>query len=140
MTVKRYTELKQMLEDYRQEAGGEVAEKLRRVRTESSWQRSASLSDAIEAADADVQEDIELIIIRMKAETLEKINEALKRLESGIYGNCSDCGGEISENRLRALPFAIRCTECESAHETAERQRHYPHSRNMGPLFGPAAR
>lgn len=135
MTEKRYADLRQMLEDYRQEIGGEVAEKLHRVRTESSWQRSVNISDTIEMADADVQEDIELIVIRMKAETLEKIKEALKRLESGTYGYCSDCGEEITENRLRALPFAARCTGCEGTRESAERQRRFSHHRNIGSLF-----
>jgi DnaK suppressor protein len=58
----------------------------------------------------------------MKSETLTKINEALQRLEEGTYGNCFECGDEISEARLRALPFAVRCKDCEEARETAERR------------------
>ena len=58
----------------------------------------------------------------MKSETLNKINEALRRLEEGTYGNCFECGDEIAEARLRALPFAVRCKDCEEARETAEQR------------------
>ena len=53
----------------------------------------------------------------MKSETLNKINDALGRLEQGDYGNCFECGEEIAEKRLRALPFAVRCKDCEEARE-----------------------
>ena len=53
----------------------------------------------------------------MKEETLRRVREALVRLDAGEYGYCSECDGEISEKRLRALPFAVRCAGCEAAHE-----------------------
>jgi RNA polymerase-binding transcription factor DksA len=40
-----------------------------------------------------------------------------------MYGDCSECGEEIVEARLRALPFAVRCKDCEEAHETVEHRR-----------------
>ena len=71
--------------------------------------------DAAETSEADIQDDIEFALIQMKSETLHKIEEALARLEEGTYGNCFECGDEISERRLRALPFAVRCKDCEEA-------------------------
>ena len=53
--------------------------------------------DAGESSEADIQEDIEFALIQMKAETLQKINEALSRLEEGNYGYCFECGDEIAE-------------------------------------------
>ena len=71
----------------------------------------------------------------MKAETLTKINDALHRLEEGAYGYCADCGGEISDKRLRALPFAVRCKDCEEGREMAvEREKVLAQKRN-GPAF-----
>jgi DnaK suppressor protein len=58
----------------------------------------------------------------MKAETLNKINEALARLEEGTYGYCFECGEEIAQARLRALPFAVRCKDCEEAREIAQQR------------------
>ena len=44
------------------------------------------------------------------------------RLEEGNYGYCFECGDEIAEQRLRALPFAVRCKDCEEAREVAEQR------------------
>jgi DnaK suppressor protein len=45
----------------------------------------------------------------------------LIRLDEGSYGACSDCGVEISEKRLKAVPFARRCVACQSKEELLEK-------------------
>lgn len=40
------------------------------------------------------------------------INIALKRLDSGNYGSCSQCGNDIEEKRLNAIPEAEFCMNC----------------------------
>jgi DnaK suppressor protein len=133
----RYTELKQMLEERRREIQAEVQGKMRDVRSEGTWGGKVNeVLDAVESSEADIQEDIEFALIQMKSETLNKINDALGRLEQGQYGNCFECGEEISEKRLRALPFAVRCKECEEAREVAEqRERQMAARRVAGSLF-----
>jgi DnaK suppressor protein len=92
--------------------------------------------DQGETSEVDIQEDIELALIQMKAETLNKINEALARLEAGSYGLCFECGEEISQARLRALPFAVRCKDCEEAREiAAQRERSLAQRRGSSSLF-----
>ena len=120
--TRRYEDLKQILEDRRREILSEVKGKIRDVRTEGSSSKLNEVFDAGESSEADIQEDIEFALIQMKAETLNKINEALTRLEEGAYGNCFECGEEIAQARLRALPFAVRCKDCEEARETAEQR------------------
>jgi RNA polymerase-binding protein DksA len=44
---------------------------------------------------------------------IEEINEALKRIESGDYGICSNCGAAITPERLEALPHADMCIRCQ---------------------------
>ena len=96
---------------------------MRGVREEGTWGGKLNeVLDAVESSEADIQEDIEFALIQMKSETLNKINDALVRLEQGDYGNCFDCGEEIAEKRLRALPFAVRCKDCEEAREIAEQR------------------
>jgi DnaK suppressor protein len=114
----RYNELKKMLENRRRELVAEVQGRMRDVRNEGSKERD--VLDQGESSEVDIQEDIELALIQMKSETLNKIGAALRRLDEGSYGDCFECGDEISEARLRALPFAVRCKECEEARETAE--------------------
>ena len=97
----RYHELKQMLEDRRRELMTEVQGRIRDVRADGSKDRE--VFDQGESSEVDIQDDIEFALIQMKSETLNKINEALRRLDEGTYGNCFECGEEIAEARLRAL-------------------------------------
>ncbi len=133
----RYSELKQMLQERQREIQAEVQGKMRNVRAEGTWGGKLNeVLDAVESAEADIQEDIEFALVQMKSETLNKINDALGRLEQGDYGNCFDCGEEIAEKRLRALPFAVRCKDCEEAREVAEqRERQMAQRRGATSLF-----
>ena len=109
-----------MLRDREREMQGALR---RRVRPVLAAGRGDGL-DETEWIEADVQEHIEVTLIQMKGEALARVREALVRLDAGEYGYCVECAGEISEQRLRALPFAVRCTACEELHERgAARER-----------------
>src|SRR6516164_10597066 len=86
MARSRYTELKKMLVDRRNELQAEVQGKMRDVRAEGTWGGKLNeVLDAVESSEADIQEDIEFALVQMKSETLNKINDALARLERGDY-------------------------------------------------------
>jgi len=130
MSRARYSELKQMLAERRREIQAEVQGKVRGVREEGTWGGKLNeVLDAVESSEADIQEDLACALIQMKSETLNKINDALARLEQGDYGNCYDCGEEIAEKRLRALPFAVRCKDCEEQRENAEQRERQSNAR-----------
>jgi DnaK suppressor protein len=131
----RYDELKRMLEDRRREILNEVQSKIKDVRSEGTANLTTGVVDAEETSVSDIQEDIELALIQMKAETLNKINDALVRHEQGDYGNCFDCGEEIAEKRLRALPFAVRCKDCEEAREIAMQRERQMSRRSSSSFF-----
>ena len=135
MNEARYSDLKRMLEERRKEILSEVQGRIRDQREADAWGKVNEVLDAGESSEADIQEDIEFALIQMKAETLQKINEALGRLEDGMYGNCYECGEEISEPRLRALPFAVRCKDCEEAREMAEQRQRLMSQRRPSSLF-----
>lgn len=121
MDPGRYAELKRILDERRREMLGEVHTKIKNVRTEGAggMMQTVEMGDA---SKADVHDDIEFALIQMKAETLHKIEAALSRLEEGEYGYCSECAEDISQQRLRALPFALRCKDCEEAREVAQQR------------------
>ncbi|HET9195615.1 MAG: TraR/DksA family transcriptional regulator [Vicinamibacterales bacterium] len=129
----RYNELKKMLEERRRELLSEVQGRMRDVRSEGNKDRD--VLDQGESSEVDIQEDIEFALIQMKSETLTKIDAALRRLEEGTYGDCFECGDQISEARLRALPFAVRCKDCEEARETAEQRERALAKRGSSGLF-----
>ena len=137
MASARYNELKRMLDERRNELQAAVKGKMRDVRAEAVWGgKQNEVLDAVESSEADIQEDIEFALIQMKSETLNKVTDALARLKQGEYGYCFECGEEIAEKRLRALPFAVRCKDCEQAREIAEqRERQLAQRRGGASLF-----
>lgn len=112
---KRSASLRQILEDHRRRLLGDMHGRIRDVRARSADDRDEP--DAVDGAQGDIQQDLDLAVIQMKAEMLHNIDAALRRLAAGSYGNCVDCGQEIPDDRLRALPFAARCVACENTRE-----------------------
>ena len=135
MAKERYAELRQILEERRREILSQVQEKMRDVRAEGALGESQGVLDAAETSEADIQDEIEFALIQMKSETLHKIEEALSRLDEGTYGYCFECGDEVSERRLRALPFAVRCKDCEEAREVAAQRERQSQRRTGGFLL-----
>jgi len=52
---------------------------------------------------------------------LTQIDDALNRLEQGLYGLCEECGIDIPAVRLKVLPFATRCVDCQEARDQTHR-------------------
>jgi DnaK suppressor protein len=50
-------------------------------------------------------------------EVLQKVDEALVRLETGGFGQCLECGAEINRKRLEAVPWASHCIVCQEKME-----------------------
>ena len=54
---------------------------------------------------------------------IEKIKEALDRIDNGRFGVCELCGKEIGEERLMARPVTTLCIECKKKQESREKAR-----------------
>jgi DnaK suppressor protein len=122
-----------MLEDRRRQLVYEVQGKIRVGRRDYTNERG--VLDEGEISEVDIQEDIEFALIQMKAETLNKIDAALRRIGEGTYGECFECAQKIPEARLRALPFAVRCRDCEEVREAAELREHMTQRRASSTPF-----
>jgi len=116
MTHSRHVELQQILEQRHRELATQVQTKVRGFR-----EIDAADAQRAEFSEDQVQEDIDFALVQMQSQTMGKIAAALARLEEGDYGMCRDCEREIAEKRLRALPFATRCTACQESAESAAR-------------------
>jgi DnaK suppressor protein len=115
---ERYLLLKGMLEDRRRE----IHEKLRSLR-DSIPVDTPDVRDAEEQSVDDFVQEVDLALMEMKSETLKKIDQAILRLEEGTYGRCQECDAEIAAPRLRALPFAALCRDCQEEAESLVRAR-----------------
>jgi DnaK suppressor protein len=134
---RRFKELRAMLEGRRLELAQDVQGRIRGARANGN---DHDVFDEGEVSEIDIQDEIQFALIQIKAETLTKIDAALLRLEEGAYGYCVECGSEIKKARLLALPFAVRCKDCEEARETAnQRERTLPERRDSTSLLFDAA-
>lgn len=99
-----------------------------RERIRTATEAASETAHLDESALSDVVDDLDYALVSLQAETLDKIDEALDRLAAGEYGYCLDCGGEIPARRLEALPFAVRCRDCEQANENRSSVRPVTHA------------
>ena len=53
---------------------------------------------------------------------LQDIQDALQKIENGTYGECENCGEDISIARLEANPMAKLCVDCKSEEEVREKK------------------
>jgi DnaK suppressor protein len=123
---ERYEVLKRLLEDRRTE----IQEKLRSLR-ETLPAEASVVRDAEEQSVDDFVQEVDFALMEMKSATLRKIDEAIHRLGQGSYGACAECGQEIAEARLKALPFADLCRACQ---EQAELQAAEERSQRGSPF------
>lgn len=71
----------------------------------------------------DVGKEMSFQVISRRSNELKKIREALLRIESGDYGVCEECGSQIRFERLKVMPFAQLCKECQENSENKARER-----------------
>ena len=65
-----------------------------------------------DSAQATTERSELLGLIEQLGGTLRDVKAALRRLDEGTYGKCTNCGNEIGEERLEAIPAAPLCLEC----------------------------
>ncbi len=109
----RQTRLRELLFERQHELQEDVRRRIRDGRTE----RATDVREELESSDVSTSTDVSLALLEMKSQTLRHIEHAISRIGTGDYGDCLDCGEAISETRLRALPFAVRCRACEEGRE-----------------------
>ena len=80
-----------------------------------------TIRDQGDAGLEELRERTVFSLIEIKHNELRTIEDALRRIESGDYGRCMDCGQWISPARLKAMPHAVRCRRCQAQREKIER-------------------
>ena len=129
----RYIEIAKMLVARRRDLLNDLNDRKRDARAVSM--KELDVRDDGEISEADTQEEMEFALLEMKADMLNRITTALHRLADGTYGRCLDCGDDIAAQRLRALPFAVRCKNCEEARESSERRERTAAQRRLSAAF-----
>ena len=118
---RRREALQQMLLQKRHEILKEIEGSLGQSLTEDQQRRLESARDVGDQALMDLDRELGISLMEMRNRRRQAIDEALTRLNEGTYGICAECGVEISERRLEAVPFAKLCVECQAKEELLEK-------------------
>lgn len=106
----------ELLAQLRQQRGGEV----------SRADAAADHRDLAQGdwAQSDAQHDLSVALEERELLELNQIGAALKRINEGDFGACTDCGADIPDARLQANPVAERCIACQTLVENAHGKVH----------------
>ncbi len=117
---ERKAQLRKLLITKREELLKEAKEEIGRfVRGENKELVETALDDG-DWSVIDLAEDLNLQKLTIHKQNLNKIDEAIRKIDEGTYGICEDCGTEIDEERLKVIPFAIYCVDCMEQREKLE--------------------
>ncbi len=107
---ERQTALYQMLARLREE----TYEKICEYRLDQRDESETAPADEMDVARSSADIETHASLIARAEERLRFIDEAMGRIEQGVYGICAGCGDEIGVQRLSAVPFAVLCIDCQS--------------------------
>jgi DnaK suppressor protein len=108
------------VEKYRtilKELEGELLASLEKSEVDARETASAEVEDQIDQANTDMSKDLVLDEESRDYDKLRMVREALERVDAGTFGVCVDCGREIPEARLQAVPWAAYCVEDQEKRE-----------------------
>src|SRR4026208_933408 len=85
---------------------------------QASMENNPRQGDMADQASGNSEVHIQLKLKQTDAKILQAIEEALFRIEKGIYGVCRDCGDPIAAARLEAIPWTRVCITCKQKQNT----------------------
>lgn len=104
-------EIRQELEKLRADLETQIEEEKENVRAESANPDRTDLAHSY-----DFGQRRSALLDRLEGQR-DLVEEALQRLDNGTYGQCTNCGQQIAPGRLKAMPQAPLCIECQEALE-----------------------
>ncbi len=117
----RKERLRKLLIQKREDIVTEAKSEIKKFKSGERKQLVETVMDDGDLSVVDLSEDISLKQLSTHRETLIRIDAALRKLADGTYGVCEECGDEISEERLKIMPFAIYCRDCQERKELMEK-------------------
>ena len=76
--------------------------------------------DELDQAQSDIEQSMRMRLCNREILYLKKVDEAMKRIEDGTFGECEECGEDIELRRLEARPTATLCVSCKEEQERRE--------------------
>lgn len=93
---------------------GVILNAMKRIR---SIEISTDVGDEADQAGLSLEKELLFELSDNERNQLDQIEGALRKMDKGTYGRCEHCSEPIDHKRVRALPFARYCMECQSRTE-----------------------
>jgi len=120
-TMKRNEVLKKLLLKKRNEVVDGLEAQMGRKLIRETGQKIDSAMDSADQSAMDMDQGIDYSLLEMKYEQYKDIADAFRKLQNNTYGQCEECGEEISIKRLEVNPLARYCIACKTKKEEMER-------------------
>jgi RNA polymerase-binding protein DksA len=117
LTEDQLAQIKAVLQRRYLELREEIRDELERSGNEHYADLAGPAPDPGDDSVADMLVDVGAAIVDRQVDEIREVEAALKRLAELDFGDCVDCGEEISFERLMASPTTRRCVRCQSLHE-----------------------
>ena len=124
MTKREAAKFKKLLLEKREDVLGEINHIVKeslKSQKEASGDLSGYSYHMADMASDSYERELSLNIASSEQKVLYEIDEALKRINEGIYGICTECNKKIPFRRLNALPYVKHCIQCQSKEENTKR-------------------
>ena len=111
---------KKKLRDALEQRRRELDESYRRSQTVNREATAEPLQDLADQATESYRKEFLYSLSDGDRQTLLEVEEALRRMDDDIYEECISCGDKIPLARLRALPWASLCIDCQERQESTD--------------------
>jgi len=122
MTKKEAEPFRKLLLEKQEQIAGSIRQKQNDTLKKSPRDASGDLSGytfhMADMATDNFDTEFSLNLVSSEQDTLYEIEEALKRIEEGTYGDCLECAKKISAQRLKAVPYTAYCVTCQGKKES----------------------
>jgi DnaK suppressor protein len=117
MNKAQLKKFKTLLEQKRDE----IIKKAQETLKEDMMLDASDLPDEMDLASSEYLQSFTFRLRGREKAFLDKIHKALLKIEDGSFGNCEECGEEISTKRLEARPETSLCIRCKEDQERQEK-------------------
>lgn len=111
LTAQELKEVKQHLIEMRDDA-------VARLKEQKEDMPEAEVGDPIDTASQSLDKEILFELSDNAQVLIDQIEAALRKIDKGIYGSCESCRILLPKKRIKALPFARYCVNCQSSNES----------------------
>ena len=121
MKAEEVAQYKKMLLSLRERLVGKVdfmqGETLKKSRQDASGDLSNVPIHMADVGTDNYERDIMIELIQNGEEGVRNIDTALEKIEEGTFGVCELCAKKINKERLKAVPYAKLCRDCQREEE-----------------------